>query len=255
MNQPNTDSSVLFSLAELAAIEAERIRDEERAHAEARDAKVRHEALAAQQKREAEMARVAEAQAEREREAQAAAEAAALRDAREHAAREVARIEAEAKARAEADDATRRHEIALLKANSERHGTRLVRVLGGLLGVALFGGGAAAYAGVQKQQGLERRIALLENEKQTLRETSERATAIAARMEKEIETARTAAAELKRQNDADRAELATCQGAAAPRVTTVSQQTASIGAPQGTGKCKPKDPLCVDGKRIGSGRP
>ncbi len=163
MTRNTSDTSVTFSLAELARIEEERVREEDlrRARAREKDARERREAEAA--RREAEAARVAaeaEVQARRAREE---AEEKLRREARERAAIEVARIEADARVRLDADNAARAHELAVLRTRAEGGRRRTQHVLAASLALVICGGGAGAYAGT-------RRVAALEQEADQLRE-------------------------------------------------------------------------------------
>jgi len=161
---PNTsDTSVTFSLAELAKIEEERVRHEDAQRARARDKDARERREAARVAAETEAARVAAEAEVRARRTREQAEEKLRVDARERAAIEVARIEAEARARLEADNAVRAHEIAVLRTRREGGRRRLQHVLSAALALALCGGGAVAYAGT-------RRVATLEQDAEQLRE-------------------------------------------------------------------------------------
>ena len=158
MMSPQTpETSVLFSLAELAQIEQERIAEEEKQRAQARDERAREQRLQAEQRRAAAAARLsAEAQTRAQRERDET-EARTLAEARKQAALDVARIEAEAKARLEADNAARAHELAAIQARTERTGRLMRRALAGVLALALCGGVAVAV-------GLTRQVARLEQD-------------------------------------------------------------------------------------------
>lgn len=161
---PSTsDNSVTFSLAELAKLEQERVREEEGARARAREKALREQKEAEAQRRAAEVARLeaeAEARAKRLREE---AEQRARIEARERAAADVARIEAEARARLEADNAQRAHELAVLKVRTESGKRRLQLALAAVLGLVVIGGGATAY-------GVTRQVAALEQSADQMRE-------------------------------------------------------------------------------------
>jgi hypothetical protein len=119
MTHDSTESSLLFSLAELQRIEqnrthteeAERARERERQERERREVEVERQRME-QARRDGERA----AQVERE---QREAKEKALARARERAAVEVARIEAEAKARLAVEESVRAHELAVLRAKAE----------------------------------------------------------------------------------------------------------------------------------------
>jgi hypothetical protein len=157
------ETSVTFSLAELARLEEERVRaDEARTReARAREAREKREAEVARRSAEAaQIAAEAEARAKRAREA---AEEQARREAREKVAADVARIEAEARARIEADNAARAHELAVLRVGEESGRKRLAAALVAVIGLAVIGGGAAAFS-------VDRRVSALTLEAQSLRE-------------------------------------------------------------------------------------
>jgi hypothetical protein len=163
MTRNTSDTSVSFSLAELAKIEEERVQaeDAERARVRAKEARELREAEAG--RRVAEAARVAaEVEARARRELEEAAEKVRI-EAREQAAADVARIQAEAKVRLEADNAVRAHELAVLRTRTEGGHRRLSRALAAVLGLVLCGGGAAAY-------GATRHVASLEQDAAQLRE-------------------------------------------------------------------------------------
>ncbi|WP_437281154.1 hypothetical protein WME90_11515 [Sorangium sp. So ce375] len=155
MSRDTSDTSVTFSLAELAKLEEARVREEHLQRARARDERAREQREAEARQRAAEAARVAaetEAQARREREQ---AETEARADARARAAIEVARIEAEAKARLEADNAARAHELAVVRARAEGRRRGVAHALAAALGLVLCGGAAGAYGVAQHVAGLE----------------------------------------------------------------------------------------------------
>jgi hypothetical protein len=155
MIRDTAETSVTFSLAELAKLEEERVREQDTQRARARELAARTQREAAAQKRATEAAQIAaeaEARARRER---GEAEEKARVEAREQAAIEVARIGALAKARLEVDSATRAHELAVihLRAESGRRGVQ--RALAAVLGVVLCGGAVAAYQIKQHVAGVE----------------------------------------------------------------------------------------------------
>jgi hypothetical protein len=165
MSMPDSpsDTSVTFSLAELAKLEAERVREEDarRARAREREAKEKLSAEAARRAAEAaEMAATAEARARRLREE---AEEKARVEARQRAEIEVARIGAEARARLDADNAQRAHELAVLKLRTEGGARRLQVALAAVIGLVVLGGGAAAYE-------VDQRVSRLTQDGERLRE-------------------------------------------------------------------------------------
>ncbi len=161
-----SEGSISFSLAELARIEEERMREEEAQRARAREREARAREKAEVDRRAAEAARAlaeGEAKARREREE---ASARIRADARERAAADVARIEAEARARLDADNAQRAHELAVLRTRAEGGRRRLVGALGAALLVAIAGGVVASYQASD-------RIARLSQEAGELREAGQ----------------------------------------------------------------------------------
>jgi len=153
---PNTsDNSVTFSLAELAKLEEERMRNDEmqRARAREQEARERREQEARRAAAEAtRLAAEAEARAKRER---AELEEKARIEARERAAVEVARIEAEGRARLEAENAQRAHELAVLRVRTEKSRSRVQTALIAALGLVLCGGSLAGYSASQRMDGLK----------------------------------------------------------------------------------------------------
>jgi hypothetical protein len=164
MTRSNSETSVTFSLAELARIEQERVEEEDglRARAREQEARARREAEASRRAIEtAEIAAEAEARTRRAREE--AAEKARI-EARERVAADVARIEAESKARLEAANAERAHELTVLRARAEKGRGRVTIALAAALGLVLCGGAAAAYQGSQHVASLEQDTARLREE-------------------------------------------------------------------------------------------
>jgi colicin import membrane protein len=171
----STETSVTFSLAELAQIEAERVREEDVHRARAREMEARARREAEERRRAEEAARAAtEAEARARREREAAAERARI-EAREQAAITVARIEAEAKARLEADNAARAHELEVLRVRTESGHRRLQRALAAALGLVLCGGAAAGYSVSRHVAGLTQETAELREGQQALARERDRA--------------------------------------------------------------------------------
>jgi hypothetical protein len=158
-----SESSVTFSLAELARIEEERLRKEDALRAQAREREARERREAEQRRRAEEEARLAAETEARARRLRAEAEEKARNEARDKAAADVARIEAQARAKLEADNAQRAHELAILKVHAESGRRRLATALVAVIGLAIAGGGAAAVA-------TTRHIAAIEQETERLRE-------------------------------------------------------------------------------------
>lgn len=182
MTRTSSDTSVTFSLAELASLEQERVREEDAKRARAREKEARELREAEARRREVETARVAaEAEARARREREEAVEKARM-EARERAAAEVARIEAEARARLDADNAARAHELAVIRVRTEGGRRRLQTGLAVALGFVLCGGAVVGYQGAQRVAGLEQTAAQLREEHVSLarERDSARATELAA---------------------------------------------------------------------------
>ena len=119
-----SDSSVTFSLSELVEMERQRLREERERESDAerkRAARARDEAERA--RAQADEARARDEAARRER-TLVEAEAKARVEGQKQAVLDVARIEAEARIKIEADEAARRHEIALLRARLDHRSAR-----------------------------------------------------------------------------------------------------------------------------------
>jgi len=164
MTRTSSDTSVTFSLAELARIEQERVEEEDGLRARARDKEARARSDAEASRRAAETAQIAaDADARARRAREEAAEKARI-EARERVAADVARIEAESKARLAADNAACAHELTVLRARAEGGRSRLQIALAAALGLALCGGAAAAYQGSQHVASLEQDTSRLREE-------------------------------------------------------------------------------------------
>lgn len=175
MSTTSTETSVHFSLAELAKIEQQRVREEETKRAQAAEKQARERQEAEAKRRAAEAAELAAAEEARARRLRAEAEEKARIEARERAAADVARIEAEAKARLEADNAVRAHEIAVLRVRTESGKKRLVGALAAVIALGVCGGSAAAYGFSQKVNGLAAETDRLREGQHALAEEREQA--------------------------------------------------------------------------------
>ena len=155
------DTSALFSLAELAKLEEERVGQESAARARAREEAARIE-RERDTRRKAETAAAAEREetARIEREREQTRERARL-EARELARVEVARIEAEGKVRLAADDTARAHELARMRERSGAARSLRERRLACALGVLTLGGALAGYGAVKRADTAEATIASL----------------------------------------------------------------------------------------------
>jgi hypothetical protein len=158
MSNRSAETSVTFSLAELANLERERVDEEERARAreQARTAKARREEE--DRRREAEAATRSAEEAERARRARDDAAERARAAARDESAREVAKIEAEARARLAADDAVRAHEIAVLRVRTEAGRRRVQIGLASALALVVTLGAAGVVRASGQSAGFERDV-------------------------------------------------------------------------------------------------
>jgi colicin import membrane protein len=177
MMNRNNETSVTFSLAELARIEEERVRNEDRDRARARERQAREKQEAEAQRRALEAARLAVEEEARARRAREEAEHRARIEARERAAIEVARIEAEAKARLDAQNAERAHELAVIRTRTEAGQRRTQRVLGAVLGIVLCSGAAGAFSASRQITGLTQDVEHLREGQQALAREREQAKA------------------------------------------------------------------------------
>jgi len=170
------DTSVMVSLAELALIEQQRIREDERDRAREIERRARERRLEAERRRQAEEARMAaetEARLRREREE---AEQRKRTEMQERIAAEVAIIEANAKAKLAEDDASRQFELHAIQARAERSGRRMQRVLAAALGLVLCGSSALVYGTSRQAADLEQETARLRDEGRILAQAREDAT-------------------------------------------------------------------------------
>jgi hypothetical protein len=172
-----SDTSVTFSLAELAKLEEERVRDEERRHAAAKDRAVREARAAEAARRDAEAQRRAADEEARARRERAEAEEQARRSARERADMDVARIQADARVKLDADNAARAHELAVLRARAGSGGGRAVSVLAAALALVMVASGVATYRATTRAATLELEVGDLRDGQQALARERERAKA------------------------------------------------------------------------------
>ncbi|WP_437717212.1 hypothetical protein WMF45_12815 [Sorangium sp. So ce448] len=177
MSRDTSETSVTFSLAELAKLEEARVREEHLQRTRAREKEAREQREEEARRRAAEAARAAAEAETRARREQDQAEAEARAEARARAALEVARIEAEAKARLEGENAARAHELAVVRARAEGRRRSLAHALAAALGLALCGGAAAAYGVAQHVTSLEREAQRLRDAQAALADERESARA------------------------------------------------------------------------------
>ncbi len=143
MQSEVTESSVLVSLRELAALEGERVQQEERDRRRAQAEAAQQRELQAAERHAAEQARVLAEQQRRETLARQAAEEAARLRAIKDAELERARVQAQAQAQREVVAAQQHHEREMLSLSQARDGKRLKRFAwGALLLTAMAGAGA-----------------------------------------------------------------------------------------------------------------
>ncbi|MBK7583835.1 MAG: hypothetical protein IPI67_27035 [Myxococcales bacterium] len=151
-----TDTSVAMSLADLAKIEDERIEQEQTTRARAREQRAREQREAAARRLAEEAAGLAAAAEEQARRNREAVTEKARAEARERAAADVARIEADARARLELENAARAHELASLRVRRETGRRRREYVLGAALALLVSVGAVAAYDANQRITTRER---------------------------------------------------------------------------------------------------
>ncbi len=176
-NPTQPETSVMFSLAELADIEQERVREEQELQRDRERAKAAAIAADREARAAAEAARIAADQERRAGVERQKAEAKARATAREKAELEVARIAAEAKVRLEADAAARAHELALLGKKNDKSRARLRFGLAGVLAAVVLGGSAAGWSVNGKLNALEHQGQKLREDRWALTQTHERALA------------------------------------------------------------------------------
>jgi hypothetical protein len=170
-----TETSVMTSLAELAKIERERVREES-----ARRAHTRHEAARVEAERVAERLRFEEARTAAERLARAEderkdVEARTRAEARERAATDVARIAATAKVQLDVENAARAHELAVLRVRTEGNHGRLVWVLVASIALALCGSAGIAFEASRRVTELTHEADQLRDRERVLTEDGVRA--------------------------------------------------------------------------------
>lgn len=164
MTRDNSETSVTFSLVELARLEDERVREEDERRARARERETQAQREAQARQRAEEEKRIAAQEEARARRLREEAEEQMRAKAREQAAIEVARIEAEAKARLDAENASRAHELAVLRVRTEGGRRKLGVALAAVIGLVTIGAPAAAY-------GVHRQVTGLQQENAQLRES------------------------------------------------------------------------------------
>ncbi len=169
----STETSVMFSLAQLAELEDERLREERAAEAAAR-ARAQAELQARRDaERAAEAARVAAEEERRAEQWRSEAEKQARAAAQERATLEVARIEAEAKVRLEAENAARAHELELLRVNTDRKHARTRQLLAGVVGLAVFAGAALGVLAQRRTNALEAEVQRVVGDRWAVTQTHE----------------------------------------------------------------------------------
>lgn len=169
-----TETSVALSLAELTQIEEERIEREKTERARQRAERVRRERDAEVRGQAEEEARMRADEAERAERARLEAQEKALLEAREQAVRDVARIRAEAEVRLEADNASRAHELAVLRTERETGRRRRELVLAAALVIVAVTGGAMSWtASTRAAREAQAAAEHQERERSLLRERDE----------------------------------------------------------------------------------
>jgi hypothetical protein len=173
----STDTSVTFSLAELAKIEEQRVHEEEARRASERERAAAHARRAEVARLAAEASKIAAEEDARARRQRAEAEEQARSVARDRAAIEVARIQAEAKARLDADNALRTHELDVLRVRTEGGRRRITAVLAGALALTVLGAAAWGVQSSSKVAALSEDAGHLRDAQQALAKEREQAKA------------------------------------------------------------------------------
>ncbi len=240
------DESVSFSLRELQELEEERIAREKRETEEREAAAVRAREESARREAEALAARQRAESEARDAERRRELEDLARREAMQKALVEQARIEVEARTRAEDAERERRHEreLAAIRAARTKHGP------GAFVASAIGGGIAAAlvfavvyFAAVKPAH--DRRVAELADQ-------AARGEARASELERRFEGVQTALEDAKRELKEARERPATPAPAAGPKAPTSTGSGAVVRTPRGPSAtpapaptvCLKGDPLC-----------
>ena len=249
----NEESSVLFSLKELMNLEEDRIKTEEGDRVKAQEEAERARLDAERRAREAEEARIRGEEERRRQEEQRTREEQARLDAIRHAEVEKARAESEQRARMEEIARQQEHERQLTALKEDQGKKRLRNLLFGLAAVVVLAVGAGGYIFWDTHQKQIVKDALVEADKQKLRDEADAAKKKLAANEaqqKELESqlANAADPEEKKRLEAKIAELqgeqkklggpggfrpGTGGGATPPPPTTKKA-------------CRKGDPLCDD---------
>jgi hypothetical protein len=250
MTEDRRDESVSFSLRELEKLEQERKADEERVAARAREEEAAR--LADERDRHAQAE-----QRQRDARQRQAEDELARREAMQRALVEQARLEVEARTRAEEAERERRHEVELARlrsAHGDDRGTTPRVVGAGIVGALVAGALAAAWHAAVVSPDRARKDAALE-----VCTASERAAS------GEAATRRSDLDVLRRENDALSAKLGRLEAEfASPQPTAhvvraVSPPPKGGTWPTGLSKkiepskkepCLPRDPMCfsIDGR-------
>lgn len=151
-----TESSIAVSLAALQTLEEERLKDETVTRTRVRELRARESAEAVAKRVAEEKAHAAAVALEEERRQREELAERARIQARELAAADVARIQAEARAKLELDNAARAHELATLRTQRETGRRFREYGLGAVLAIVLCAAGVNAYAQSTHTTKLER---------------------------------------------------------------------------------------------------
>ncbi|MFO0759675.1 MAG: hypothetical protein U0359_24515 [Byssovorax sp.] len=164
----NTETSVTFSLAELARLEEQRVHEEEQRRHRAREKEARDRREAEERRRAQEAAEIAAETEARARKRREQAEIEAREEARRQAEAQVARIAAEAKVKLDAENAARAHELAVLRVKTEAGRSRVQLGLAIALGLSLLAGGGLHVRAEQALAEVSARAERLEDGRATL---------------------------------------------------------------------------------------
>jgi hypothetical protein len=176
-HQNPSDTSVTFSLAELAKLEQERVREEDARRASDREKTARATREAETARRAAEAAKIAADEEARARRLKAEAEEQARLAAKQRAEIEIARIQAESKVRLDAENAQRAHELALFRVRTEAGRRRITGALAAALALVVAAAGLGGYRLNSQLGSVEQEAERLRDGQQALAKEREHAKA------------------------------------------------------------------------------
>lgn len=246
-----SEGSVTFSLGELMKLEDERVAEQMREREANERAAVEAKVLAERQERAAAEARARAEEDAVERRRRQELDELARREAMQRATVEQARLEVEARTRADERERERQHEVVLQNARAVRPKPTS---LGALIGATGLGGGlmllvtCILHFGVN-QPNIDRRIAELELRDVTAEHKLTEADANADKLRKTIASIEKRNADLESENKTLKDDLAK----APVKPTTPNRPKGDAHPPAAPVKpekeCDPHDPMCFSIKR------